>query len=462
MTEKPLRPGINLTPDETVEFFRAKGEYPVSRRWWEVWEEEHARAFTVAGVTDRTVLEEIRAQLDDVIANGGTFEMWKAKVLPELLAAVDAGSAPDNIVSNRRLRIIYDTNLRMARAAGQWKRIQAAKVAVPYLMYRAINDRHTRAQHRIWGGLDDDTVQIILPVDHPAWNWLFPPNGWGCRCKVIALGKRDMEARGLRLTTEEELTKLGLPTMANADGNLDGVDTTTFVRGDGVIEHVPTGIDPGFAYNVGKAHMRGLSPTPLDRDIIETQIIGSNPEDYPAMPHAMKVAATEVLDATIDGIGAATEFLAEFGATFETAALFTDVVGQPNIIDAGMVSGSRGLIKAGKLDRGPYAKLAARALRDPDEIWSVWDVPPEGTRKGGNKAVKPRIVRRYLATFDIEGETRTLIVVVEIGSDGWTGRTWFPPKLNGNEEALRSYLDRKVRGGLLQYRRAPKSKGDAQ
>ena len=49
----------------------------------------------------------------------------------------------------------------------------------------------------------------------------------------------------------------------------------------------------------------------------------------------------------------------------------------------------------------------------------------------------------------------------EIGSEGWTGKTWFPPKRGKSKNALADYLDNKVRGGVLQYRRANQEKGGA-
>jgi SPP1 gp7 family putative phage head morphogenesis protein len=258
MNDKPLRPGINLAPTETVKFFRAKGARILTSHWTDLWQEEHVRSFTVSKINDLTTLNAIYRELDTVVADGGTLEMFKSKLLPDLRAPVKAGTAPLNILSDQRLRTIYQTNLRMARAAGLWERIQSAKKAVPYLMYRAIDDDHTRPEHRKWGGLDGGKP-IILPVDHPIWKWLFPPNGWGCRCQVIALSQRDLEARGLTLTTEAELAAMGLPTLANAGGSLDGVATNAFIRSDGIIEDVPTGIDPGFAYNVGTEHLRGLA-----------------------------------------------------------------------------------------------------------------------------------------------------------------------------------------------------------
>ena len=453
---KGIVPTIGLPPRQTVDFFRAKSEYPISDRWWEVWQEEHARAFTVAGITDRMVLEQVRYTLDTVLAKGGTFADWKGRVLPSLRAALESGTAPLSILSDNRLETIYYTNLRMARAAGQWVRIQSLKEFAPYLMYVAIDDGVTRPLHRQWGGLDSGKP-IILPIGHPFWRWFFPPNGWGCRCQVIQLSEFDIKSRGLKITTDDELRAMGLPTSETGD-DLEGVNTVDFIRGDGAIERVPVGVDPGFAYNVGEAHMRGLSPRPLDRDVIEPLIIGDDPKAFPPFPKPQQLPAASLLSQDVDGGEAALRFLAEFGATMDKAALFTDAVGQPVIIDSAMVTDQAGRIKSGKFGRGQYALLAARALKSPDEIWSVWNVPPAEALEKGARA---GIVRRYLATFDVDGESETVVVIVEIGSEGWTGKTWFPPKRGKSKNALADYLDNKVRGGVLQYRRADKEKGGA-
>lgn len=246
---------IGLPPTETVEFFRAKGTYPISRSWWDVWQEEHSRAFTVAGVTSVDVLQSVRADLDKVLSEGGTFAQWKTDVLPKLQNAINNGEAPENIITERRLRTIYDTNLRMARAAGQWKRIETLSPFQPYLMYSAVRDNRTRPLHRKWGGIDPGTFRVILPVGHPAWRQFYPPNGWGCRCDVIQLSERAMKRMGLRVTTDAELISIGWPTVDKVAEAL-GRDV---VRGNGIVDYVPFGVDPGFAYNVGQTHLAGTA-----------------------------------------------------------------------------------------------------------------------------------------------------------------------------------------------------------
>jgi hypothetical protein len=78
--------------------------------------------------------------------------------------------------SDRRLRTIYDTNMRTARSAGQWDRIQRTKRAMPYLLYTLGPSREHRAEHLKWANL-------CLP-DDPFWQTHIGPNGWGCKCGV--------------------------------------------------------------------------------------------------------------------------------------------------------------------------------------------------------------------------------------------------------------------------------------
>lgn len=415
-------PDITLPPSDTVEFFRAKGSYPVSRRWWEVWQEEHTRAFTVAGITDRLVLQQVRASLDEVLANGGTFAMWKEQVLPGLIDARDRGVAPPNIISDARLRIIYGTNLRMARAAGQWKRIQQLKGVAPYLMYSAVMDERTRPLHRQWH-------KTVLPVDHPWWNTHFPPCGWNCRCKAVQLTEDEVKRRGLKVSDK-----------APDDGpNRD------WVRGDGVIESVPPGIDPGFAYNVGQAHMRGLVPAPLDGPILEPKIVSG---DLPEMPTPTSVSASALLPKDTPYDDVINTFLDTFGTRNSAGAVvLNDALGEPLVVDEsfffrGGVRGGPDTEKLVDSDRRIHIRLLAEALKNPDEIWYVWEEV-----KDRNQGQRSRLSRRYVARYEIEGKTKPMVIVVEIGPDGWRGIT-------AVASSRKNYANsERVRGGVLAYRR---------
>ncbi|HEU4959001.1 MAG TPA: phage minor head protein [Sphingomonas sp.] len=241
----PIQSVIGLPPDETVAAFRARDDLRVTNRWSEMWHGDHARAFTVAKVAKLDLLDTIRGSLDDVIANGGTFEQWQERIVPELQKAGWWGDVTDRdltgadhpiVVGPRRLRTIFDTNLRMSRAAGRWTRIQALKDQRPYLRYTAVMDARTRPQHRIWHG-------TILPVDHPWWDTHFPPCGWNCRCTVRQLSDRDLVRHGWHVT----------------DPPREGPPRLFYRAGSPTPVAVPAGISPGFAYNPGKAHMAAVA-----------------------------------------------------------------------------------------------------------------------------------------------------------------------------------------------------------
>lgn len=260
-----IRSVISLPPDETVRAFEARDRLRLTRRWTEMWQGEHARYFTVAKVAKLDLLELLRASLADVLKNGGTFEQWKAGIQPQLEKAGWWGKVQDAaitgvkhpvIVGPRRLRTIFDTNLRVSRAAGQWQRIQALKVSRPFLIYTAVADGKTRPLHRKWGGLAPGSRRIILPVDHPCWAIYYPPNDWGCRCTVRQVSQRELDRMGLRVTTDAELMQIGWLTPSGQPG---GRRRNFYRNGVDAPVAVPAGVSPGFAYNPGAASMASIA-----------------------------------------------------------------------------------------------------------------------------------------------------------------------------------------------------------
>lgn len=244
-SKPPIGAVIGLPPEETVRAFDARDQFRITNRWSEMWHEDHARAFTVARIAKLDLLATIRGSLDKVLRDGGTFEQWQAGLRPELERAGWWGRVSDRdltgadhdiIVGSRRLRTIYDTNLRMSRAAGQWQRIQALKGERPFLRYSAVMDRRTRPAHRAWHG-------TILPVDHPWWDTHFPPCGWRCRCNVRQLSQADLDRNGWVVTPEPPA----------------GPPRRFWPAGSPTPVFVPAGVDPGFAYNPGKVAMAPIA-----------------------------------------------------------------------------------------------------------------------------------------------------------------------------------------------------------
>ena len=235
---------LAVPPVEAVEHFRAKG-YHVGFGWLDTDAAEHLRSFTVAKAMRLDVLEDLRREVDRAIAAGITFEDFHKELEPRLKARgwwgrqrmVDPLTGESRVVqlgSPRRLRIIFDTNLRMSYAKGRWERIERVAESRPWLRYVAVQDARTRPEHMAWHG-------TVLPFDHPFWQTHYPPNGWRCRCTVEQLSDADLEEFGLT------------PSEGPPPGSGRTRPWTNKRSGETV--RVPAGIDPGFQHNPGRLNL---------------------------------------------------------------------------------------------------------------------------------------------------------------------------------------------------------------
>jgi SPP1 gp7 family putative phage head morphogenesis protein len=412
-----------LAPKEAVDYFRKKG-YKTSFDWRDMASQEHAYAFTVAKAMRNDILQDIRAAVDDAIAKGTTFQDFKTGLKPVLQEkgwwgrklAVDPVTGEEKEVqlgSSRRLKTIFDTNLRTAYAAGKWERVQRTKDVFPYLRYVAVMDERTRAQHRQW----HDTV---LPADDPFWDKFYPPNGWNCRCSVQQLSERDLARRGLTLTKSDPATP----------------DRVWIDKRNGRTVKVPQGIDPGFAQNPGKARLRALTPPLLDRPLAVPY--AGSPAKVP-MPLPRAVPAEALYPAGLSDEAYIARFLAEFGTRPGAPFVFSDVTGEVFPITDDLFRTASGRSKLSRSDlRAVYLPLLARTVMDPDEIWHVWEEYPAG---------RWTLRRKYLARFKIEGRSANAYILYDTHETGWIGVTAF--------NAKDSYID-KQRAGALVYRRVEK------
>nr|DAR59368.1 MAG TPA: minor capsid component [Caudoviricetes sp.] len=235
--KKPAIPSI--PDDEAIAALRRRGlNFVPSGHWTEVWQEAHQTGFTVAQSAGFDVLKDIHVSLVRAMSEGWTFDRFRKELTPTLQARdwwgraerVDplTGEAREvPLGSPRRLRTIFDANLRVSAAQGDWERQRSVRDERPYLRYTALLDNRTRPQHRRWHG-------IILPIDHPWWETHYPPNGWRCRCKAMSVSEEDLEAEGWTVSEAPD------------EGETPWVNPRT-----GEVLMVPRGIDPGWAYNPG-------------------------------------------------------------------------------------------------------------------------------------------------------------------------------------------------------------------
>ncbi|GHV31589.1 hypothetical protein FACS1894177_06510 [Bacteroidia bacterium] len=75
------------------------------------------------------------------------------------------------------LRTEYNTAVRAARAAVNWRKYLETKHLYPNLEYIESVAKQKRELHFEWAG-------TILPVEHPWWDDHLPPSDWNCQCSV--------------------------------------------------------------------------------------------------------------------------------------------------------------------------------------------------------------------------------------------------------------------------------------
>ena len=172
---------------EQIDFFRRKLNLP-SETWRDIQRAAHDRAFMVAGAMKADLLADLRRAVDEAVQGGSIGEFRKQ--FPDIVAKhgwtgwTGEGSAAGEAW---RTRVIYQTNMATAYAAGRRAQLLDPDLLQrrPYWRY-VHNDSvtHPRPHHKQWGDM-----RLTLRHDHPFWETHFPPNGWGCKCRVVAVAK---------------------------------------------------------------------------------------------------------------------------------------------------------------------------------------------------------------------------------------------------------------------------------
>jgi len=194
-----------LPSRDAIAYFESKG-YKISFDWWEIDARTHAQAFTVAHTAKLDVLQDIRRFTQKIFDQGLT-EAEFLRVMERRLRAkgwwgkqtlVDSqGTAKVvQLGSLHRLKTIYHTNKRNAYSAAIYKQQKERSASRPYWMYSAILDSVTRPRHRALNGR-------VFRHDDPIWDAIYPPNGFGCRCRVRDLSEYKLKQLGLKVESSQ-------------------------------------------------------------------------------------------------------------------------------------------------------------------------------------------------------------------------------------------------------------------
>ena len=244
-----------LPPAEAMAFMDGRQLSAETYHWYDLWREEHQRAFTVGRLARGDLLEALQTSLAKSVAGDLSRRDW-IKSTEQLLKNAGwwgttevtdprTGELLKTRFNHARLQLIFDTNVRQAAAAGQWQRLVRNQRTHPYARYVAMDDERTRPQHRAWHN-------VTLPLDDAWWATHRPPNGWRCRCRVIGVTQREYDQGQVQDRPGAE-TDQGAPLrstpMVKAAPPVSLRDWRNPITG--AIEQVPVGIDPGFDYNPG-------------------------------------------------------------------------------------------------------------------------------------------------------------------------------------------------------------------
>lgn len=394
---------------EAVDFLRDKVNVP-TEAWTDVWEGQHARAFTVAGAAKEDLLVDLREAVTAAVADGETLEQFRRRfddIVKRRGWAYNGGR-------NWRTRVIYETNMRTAYQAGRYQQLQAVKARRPFWQYvHSDLVTHPRPQHQAWDGM-------VLAADDPWWDTHYPPNGWGCQCSVRALGPRDLARLGKRAPDDAP--------------DIVWEQKSVGIRGPNPrVVRVPEGIDPGWGYNVGRSAtgkqltQEKMAQWKATRNawrpmIQQGSAEAGRPARIPMRPPPGNLgppleSAQEIVEA----------IQRELGGPRKTYT----VGGMPVTVDAQLLA--RHLEEAGDPRRAEYIPFIDDAISRPYEAWLNFE-EHQGTGR-------VRMVARLIKGYDL-GRDRSLLVVTDASGGVLMSHTLFAT-------ADAKYIERQRQGVLL-------------
>lgn len=248
---------IGLEPKQAIEFLRQKKLLAGKVFKQELFDSALGRATTISKMTSLEMTRDIYESMEKARREGKSFNEWKKTLTAEferkgwvyghdkaisrgidgkLLADPKTG---EHFGTPRRLNTIYRTNMQQAYSAARYQRYMENVDNRPYWQYSAVGDQRTRPAHQALNGK-------IYRYDDPFWATFYPPNGFNCRCTVIALGERDLKRKGIDEVGSSESFLVKAKRPKDKLGNQE--ETIGFKLPDGTVRLA----DKGFDYNVGR------------------------------------------------------------------------------------------------------------------------------------------------------------------------------------------------------------------
>lgn len=244
---------FKLKPEAAIEYLQNKG-YKITNDWREIWEDAHAKAFTISKMTDIQLLKDTKSTLEKALHEGWSSQqtqreltnMFKSRGWWGKKTIIDKNGEEKQIQlgSPYRVKTIYRQNMQSAYNAGRYlKQLENVDFA-PYFQYICVLDERTRPEHRALHGK-------VFRYDDPIWAALYPPNGWGCRCTVRQLTASEVDRMGL--TVEKSAKSLSYKDVVINEQTGETKQVAVFKTTDLAGKPVVMQADAGWSSNAGKA-----------------------------------------------------------------------------------------------------------------------------------------------------------------------------------------------------------------
>lgn len=246
MSKLDLSFALDQPNAKAIAYFLSK-KIVAASKMKELGESAHARAYTNAGVNNLNLLQDFKDNLDKSIKNGTGFNAWRDQILDTAKAkgwlARVAGDKHNptkmdvydeqtgQIIPAYRLKTIYNTNMNGAFQAARYQQQMENAPYTPNWEYVAVGDERTRPSHLQLNG-------AIYPYDDPFWTTYYPPNGYNCRCTVVARTDHYLKTNNIKASKS----------------NIDQDDFGDYVKPVG--SHSRIRPDKGFSYNHGRHGFR--------------------------------------------------------------------------------------------------------------------------------------------------------------------------------------------------------------
>jgi hypothetical protein len=382
------------------------GRVPMQREIFDrLSNEAKLRAFTIAGLARKAVLEEAHGLATKAITEGQTLREFQ-DALGELLDR-NGGT----VLSPQRLELISQNNLAVAYSAGRYAQMNDPDITRdrPYRQYPlGPNDMRTS---QICLSLEG----LVARYDDPIWDHITPPNHHGERhLQVLTL-------------TEEQARELGI---YESPGELE----YPHINGQTILP------DPGFDFSPGlltsddralveaAEAMGEILPAKAAADYQLEKLESVGRRDLPEMPELMP----RVVDAS-DAVkinAAWSRFRDLFGIAEDvTGTIVNDVFGDGVIVNRSVFDY---MAIGGKEDRAAYFPLLKDAVENPFEVWMI-------ARQRGEQTV---FHKRYIALYNDRGKKKAAFAIVDSSPEGWVMKNSF-------RDSDWTHLERQREGRLL-------------